>query len=178
VGWTGVLALARWAALEPVPAWLSTIFRGPSNCTVTTLITPSAATSLLPFIHVVMNTIAPGAAAVALPHRPVVARGTSIPRMHGGCAWRRVPGWTYLWYGRQTPKLLLCTALESILRVGSPPMPSSGRISWSGLGQSSGDVGPGDGHGRTCVDDHKIFSISYPSTCRLSWPCISDTLTA
>jgi hypothetical protein len=36
-GWTSVLASAWWAALEPVPTRLSTVSRGPSNRTATTI---------------------------------------------------------------------------------------------------------------------------------------------
>jgi hypothetical protein len=47
---------------------------------------------------------------------------------------------------------------------GSPLKPSAGRMAWAGLsGQYSGDVRPGDVHGRSGVDGRNTCFLSYPS---------------
>jgi hypothetical protein len=61
--------------------------RGPFSCTVMTHTKPLLLHSCPSYKG--LNAVMLQSVAVALPHYPVIARGTSKPQMHHGCAWHK-----------------------------------------------------------------------------------------
>lgn len=127
----------------------------------------AAATSLLPFIQG-LNAVALQGAAMALLHCPVVPRGPWSSWVHCECMLCKVPGWTCGIFRRQTPKLLVGAAPESMSLMlpsrweGSLLMPSAGLVSWRiSLRQFCCDVWPGNSHSCSSVNSHNIWLISY-----------------
>jgi hypothetical protein len=94
-GWTGVLASACWAALEPVPAGLSTTSVGPSSRTAISPIIPNCC-----YFSVAFHTGGWTWSRLKAPQwqslLPSHSSGTSNPRKNHGCAWPRVFWWTHL----------------------------------------------------------------------------------
>jgi hypothetical protein len=90
-----------------------------------------------------LNADAPRGAAMAFPHRPVVARSASSPQTHLGRVWHRVPGWIHRWFWRRTSKSLVCAAPESMsLERVSSDVCRAYRVGGSILGSHAMMSGP------------------------------------